>query len=123
MRPAQLPNQPAMKCPLTKSNRLLHPRFPKTGGSGPSGPRPLVGRAAILGDRSSDNFVDVAFGSGDLATSVFVVAESGVVCQLNEERKIAKWVDTKVRLLERANGLVSHGAYTLRAHRREKKEN
>ena len=75
------------------------PALPKPAGrSAPTEIRPLVGRAAILEDRGGDNFVGVAFGREHLASSVFVVTESGILCELNQERKIVRWIDTTVRI-------------------------
>ena len=36
-----------------------------------SGTVPLMGRSAIMGDKKNNNFLDVAFGKGDLVYSLF----------------------------------------------------
>ena len=62
-----------------------------------SGTIPLIGRSAILGDKRNNNFLDVKFGLGELRDHVFAITKSGLLCQLNNQRLLEKWVELKVK--------------------------
>ena len=81
-----------------------------------NGTIPLQGRSAILGDKKNNNFLDVAFGKEKMvllfivfplvfkililqSECLFVITKSGLLCQLNNQRLLEKWVELKVKRL------------------------
>lgn len=88
----------------------------KRGSIGNRGTVPLTGRSAILGEKRTNNFLDVAFGKGEMvklqiikmlvflinfiplqSNTIFAITKSGLLCQLNDQRLLEKWVELKVK--------------------------
>ncbi|XP_067941965.1 mitogen-activated protein kinase-binding protein 1-like [Watersipora subatra] len=55
---------------------------------------PLLGRSGLLGDQKTNVFVDVACGKGVMSDSVYVISQTGTLCQLID-RLISKTIDLK----------------------------
>jgi len=78
-------------------NRHLKFWYVDKGRMSVNGTIPLQGRSAILGDKKNNNFLDVAFGKGKMSECLFVITKSGLLCQLNNQRLLEKWVELKVK--------------------------
>ena len=57
----------------------------------------LHGRSAILAEQRNNNFLDVACGKGAMEKYVYVITRSGLLCQVNDQRLLEKWVELKVK--------------------------
>ncbi|KAJ8308631.1 hypothetical protein KUTeg_013505 [Tegillarca granosa] len=56
---------------------------------------PLLGRSGILGDQKNNHFCDVVCGKGFKSKSVFIITQSGILCEFNEKRLLEKWVELR----------------------------
>ncbi|XP_075239234.1 uncharacterized protein LOC142334804 isoform X4 [Convolutriloba macropyga] len=54
---------------------------------------PLKGKGALLGEKKTLSFCDVATGKGLKAGSCFAVSKEGILCEFNGKRNLTKWVD------------------------------
>ena len=57
---------------------------------------PLKGKGALLGEKKTLSFCDVATGKGLKAGSCFAVSKEGILCEFNGKRNLTKWVDLTV---------------------------
>jgi len=78
-------------------NRHLKYWYVDKGRMSVNGTIPLQGRSAILGEKKNNNFLDVAFGKEKMGEYLFVITKSGLLCQLNSQRLLEKWVELKVK--------------------------
>ncbi|XP_070180753.1 mitogen-activated protein kinase-binding protein 1-like isoform X2 [Littorina saxatilis] len=58
---------------------------------------PLSGRSGILGDQKNNFFCDVVCGRGPATGSIFVITQSGLLCEFNEKRLLDKWVELRTK--------------------------
>ena len=58
---------------------------------------PLKGKAALLGEKKTLSFCDVATGKGLKSGSCFAVSREGILCEFNAKRHLNKWVELRVR--------------------------
>ncbi|CAH1791399.1 unnamed protein product [Owenia fusiformis] len=56
---------------------------------------PLVGRNGILGEQRNNCFMDGAYGKGQNSEVLYVITQSGLLCEFNEQRLLDKWVELR----------------------------
>jgi len=57
---------------------------------------PLLGRSGILDEHQNNFFCGVCCGVGARSDTVFAITESGLLCEFNSKRRLAKWVLLRV---------------------------
>ena len=57
---------------------------------------PLKGQSAILGDLQDNCFVAVECGHGSVASFTYVLTRSGILCRLDQDRALDKFVNVQV---------------------------